>query len=461
MMKNLFTARLATWSLITLLLTGCSNDDNPNPEEPGEGSGYITLAGAIFETNPGDGNGGTMVYSISEEDARDPNFTVDVFGKSASGSDIGFRVKSSRTARLQASQDGKYLYNIQYTGADGGVFNKYEVGGRNVFNEVGSAINISPYVGTSPRWVKVAEGLGVAVDVKVEVTHKGTPPNETINAIKSSGRILVLDLDNPRILGASEEYFELPALSAEEVAAGHHVFRFDAPVLNRAGDKLYIGTWMRQYDMNTFVTYGGNNGITPQYKTWTQPRLGTKTLVVDYPSLDNPRFITSTQATGDNSGYRSPMSYVGEDGYVYQATHREVLGAGGSKFIRIGQNNEYDNDYVLSLDEALGVQDSYIETWRYVGDGIGYVLYSIAGEGGYIARVDLRAKTAVKQNIGNEANLDFGQHQGIAVHGDYVYIPVTGVSRDGNIYVFNRKTGEMTIGAKLKNATGNRYIGAY
>ena len=40
-----------------------------------------------------------------------------------------------------------------------------------------------------------------------------------------------------------------------------------------------------------------------------------------------------------------------------------------------------------------------IETWKYVGDGIGFVIYNIAGEGGYIARVDLNNKTAKKYNI--------------------------------------------------------------
>lgn len=193
-------------------------------------------------------------------------------------------MKSSRTARLQASADGKYLYNIQYTGADGGVFNKYEVGGGNVYKEVGSAINTSVYVGTSPRWVKAAEGIGVAVDVKVDVTRKGTAPNETINTIKSSAIILTLDLNNPRISNVNKAYFELPTLSADEIAKGYHVFRFDAPVLNKAGDKLYIGTWMRQYDMNAFVTY--NTTGSPVYTNGTLPRLATRTLVVDYPPLE-------------------------------------------------------------------------------------------------------------------------------------------------------------------------------
>ncbi len=458
MKKNVFKTFLLGAVITAVFLSSCKKD-NSNTEEQKESDRWITLSGALMRTNPGDGDGGTKVYSVNLADAHNANFTIDVFGKSANGNDIGYGVKSSRTARLQASADGKYLYNIQYTGADGGIFNKYEVGGGNKFTEVGSAINTSVYVGTSPRWVKAAEGIGVAVDVKVDVTRKGTAPNETINTIKSSGIILTLDLNNPRISNVNKAYFDLPALSSDEIAKGYHVFRFDAPVLNKAGDKLYIGTWMRQYDMNAFVTYNASG--TAVYTTGALPRLATRTLVVDYPSLENPKFITSTQATGDNSGYRSPMSYVGTDGNVYQATHREIAGTGGSKILRIGANNEYDNSYVLSLDTELGVTNSYIETWKYAGDGIGFVIYSVNGDGGYIARVDLNNKKITKYTIPGEATLDFGQHQGIAVHGDYVYIPVTGIGTDGNLYIFNRKTGAMTVGAKLKNAAGNRYIGAY
>ena len=72
------------------------------------------------DAQPGDGNGGTVVYSISKENAKNPNYEVSVF-------DNGFDVHSQRTARLQGSEDGKYLFNIQYGGADGGQLDKYEV----------------------------------------------------------------------------------------------------------------------------------------------------------------------------------------------------------------------------------------------------------------------------------------------------------------------------------------------
>ena len=159
------------------------------------------------------------------------------------------------------------------------------------------------------------------------------------------------------------------------------------------------------------------------------------------------------------------MSYLASDGNIYQATHREQAGKGGAQILKINQNNEYDNSYVLNLDNALGVKDSYIETWKYAGNNTGYVIYSLlvngTRTGGYIAKVDLQAKTATKISIPDDTNMNYGQYQGIAVLGDEVYIAATPLSTDGNIYIINSKTNVVTKGAKLVNKTGNRYIGAF
>lgn len=433
-------------ALTAFSFASCNKDDkNDDGTPPEEDTRWITLSGALMQNEAGDGNGGTMVYSITPEEARNPNFSVNVF-------DNGTHVKSSRTARLQASEDGKFLYNIQYTGADGGMFNKYQVTGGNKYTEVGSQVNTAPYVGTSPRWAKVSEGVGVAVDVTaITNIFDGEGDDAVYKATRGTARIVVLDLNDPKIINTRD--FEIP-LTEEEEKQGYHIYRLDAPVLNKAGNKLLVGTWMRKYKPGTTTTDAG------------AARLGTKTLVVDYPSLENPKIISSTVATGDNSGYRSPMTYAAEDGNLFQGTHRELAGAGGSQILKInGTTLEYDNTYKLNLDAALGVTDSYIESWRYVGNGIGYVIYSVqadgARKGGYVARVDLNNRTATKMTLPNEDNLDFGQYQGIAKNGDEVYIAVTGIGQDGNIYIFNSKTGTMNTGAKLINKSGNRYIGVY
>lgn len=447
MKKNVFkTMLLGLASSSVLFLASCSNDDNSGEtNEPIiKADRWVTLSGALMRTNPGDGDGGTVIYSVKREDAMNSEYSINIF-------DNGTHVKSNRTARLQASEDGNFIYNIQYTGADGGIFNKYLVNGGNNYADSGSPINTASYLGISPRWAKAKEGVGIGVNVgNIQNVFDGTGANATFVRTRGTATVLALDLDNPKILAAED--YEL-ALSAEEEKQGYHIFRLDNPIINRAGNKAYIGTWMRKYAP----------GTTTQDNT--SPRLGTKTIVVDYPSLKNPKIITSTVATGDNSGYRSPMSYLASDGNVYQATHREQAGKGGSQILRINQNNEYDNAYVLNLDTALGVKDSYIETWKYAGNNVGYVIYSIVVDGsrtgGYIAKVDLQAKTAKKIIIPGDSELDYGQYQGIAVLGDEVYFAVTPVSVDGNIYIINSKTDVVTKGAKLINKTGNRYIGAF
>ena len=69
--------------------------------------------------------------------------------------------------------------------------------------------------------------------------------------------------------------------------------------------------------------------------------------------------------------------------------------------------------------------------------------------------------TATKYSIPNEATLNFGQIQNIATSGEDVFIAVAPIGAEGNIYVFNSKTGAMTVGAKLLNKPGNQYIGVY
>jgi hypothetical protein len=455
MKRNFFSIMICGAAALTFSLTSCKKDGNGDTTDGGQADRWITVSGALMQDEPGDGDGGTMVYSLSAADAKNPNISVNVF-------DNGMHVKSSRTARLQASADGNSLYNIQYTGDDGGNFNKYLVKGGKNFEINGAEVQTKDYVTTAPRWVKATEGIGVAVNVAaVTSVYEGTSPNFVFKHRRGTASILSLDLNNPKIIGTTN--FPL-AMSAADEAAGYSIGRLDAPVINKAGNKVFIGAQVSKVDPKRFTIAA--NG-TPTFTADNVTKTGSKTLVLDYPSLANPKIITSTQAVGNTNGYRSTMLYVGTDGNVYQASHGEGVGKGGSKILRISSStNDYDNSYVFNLDQALSVTDSYIETWKYVGDGIGYVIYSLVNSagsrtGGYIARVDLNAKTATKMTIPNEATLSFNQYQNIAVNGDDVMIVVTPVSQDGNIYVFNKKTGAMTVGAKLINKTGNRYIGIY
>lgn len=439
MKKNFFKSILFSTLSSALILTSCTSDDTvPDDNQGGQTADrWITVAGALMQDAAGDGNGGTKVFSVSKTNAKNPEFAIDVYEK-------GFPVPSNRTARLQSSVKGNTLFNIAYTGDNGGEFTKYNVNGGNVFSPADVVVSVADYAGTSPRWAKLFDGdkTGIVVNVTAPTIKNGA--NDEYQYTRGTATVLSLDLQN--VLISKVKQYELPLTNQEEVQ-GYHIFRLDSPVLNKAGNKLIIGTWMRKTNP---LTGANESGYT---------RLGTKSVVVDYPSLENPTLITSTVDNGDTSGYRSFNAFVADDGNIYQATQR---GTNGSHILKINQNNQYDNDYVFSLDNALSITGSYVDAWRYAGNGIAYVMYTYAGtEQGFVARVDLNAKTATKVALPYEAGLDFGQYQGFVVDGDEVFIAVTPVGKDGNIYILNSKTGAVTKGAKLINKAGNHYIGVY
>lgn len=446
-MKNQFLNFLMCGAIF-LAFTSCNEDDGATRPEPTNDEQWVTVAGAAMGDDPGDGNGGTLIYAVSYEDAINPEVSIDVY-------EDGEPVKSNRTARLQVAEDGNTLFNIAYAGENGGEFSRFAVGGGASYVEEDVTVSIAQYAGTAPRWGKLYDGdqTGIAVNIANIAANnapdEGNPDqeNEPFEYYRGTATVLALDLQNVEI--SDYKQYEIP-LSEEEELAGHAIFRLDAPVLNQAQNKLIIGTWMRKYDPATGE----------RETEWD--RLGTKSVVVDYPSLENPKVITSTVAHGDCSGYRSNVNFLAEDGNIYQATQRNPNGE-GSYILKITPDNEYDNSYVFSLDEALGANDVYIQTWRYVRNGKGYVVYR-QGESdqSYVALVDLNNRTAeVVEEIPNDADLSLHQYQGFHVSGDNLLMAVTPIGKNGNIYVLNSQTGEVTKGAQLINKAGNHYIGAF
>ena len=437
--------------LIIGLITSCSSDDNgidPEPE-PTE-TRWITVAAARMGENPGDGNGGTLIYALSSEDAKDPTKSIAPF-------DNGFIVPSNRTARLQASEDGNTIFNISYAGDTGGNYSKYLVNGGQNFVQTGSEVSIAPYVGNAPRWIKLFDGDKTGAAVYVSTEHQfddnGTPNDaidDTYLRTEATMGVVTLDLENSLIKNFEEQ--SIP-LSAEEEAKGYYISRIDMPTLNAAGDKLYIGARLSKVDPATGET--DRNGEV----------LGSKTIVLDYPSLLNPTVITSTVGLGNTNGYRSINAFL-YNGSVYQANQGDP---NGSHILKIGANNQYDNSYVFNLDTALGVDDAYILAWRPTANGKAVLAYrhagsaeGVAGAQGFFALVDLEARTATKiEDIPYDPDFYLFQYQGFAVDGNDIYLTQAPVGKNGNIYVVNTETGAVTKGAELVNTTGSHFIGTW
>lgn len=445
MKKNLLSALILSAAMI---VAGCK-DDTTNPDGGGETPNareFISLTASIPDETGTAGNGGTMAYAITHAQAIDPNFSVNIYQN-------GFGLRSARTARVQASEDGTELYNIQYTGEDGGVFNKYIVKGGKDYQDTGNELDLSDIIGTSPRWTKAAEDIGIGVHLTGSTTiSDGVAPNHVYKYTRGKVRIARIDLAGAKVPNSTEFDFPFPA---NIEAQGYSVGRIDVPVLNQAQNKLFIGCNVSKVDPAklSYTTAG--------LPTWandaTGRTLGTTTLVVDFPSLQNPKLIYSTLSKTNNHSYRTMTQYVGTDGHVYQAT-----ATGGKDILRIDKNtSEYDASYHFNLDAALSLTDTRIQAWRYIKDGISLVLYNIAGKGGYIALIDLNAKTATKISNDYEAGLDFGQYQNLAVSGDYIYVPLTPTGEAGRLYVINWKTKEVIKGTVLTGQSGSSYLGSY
>ena len=467
MKRNILKSALFASAIVLGSMTSCDKNDGSESGSESTISGpdnvarkFITLTASIPDAEGTAGNGGTLAYGITEADAKDASKTIDIFTN-------GYSVRSARTARVQASENGNHLYNIQYTGTDGGTFNKYIVGEGKAFKDTKEEITVATMLGTSPRWVKAADGIGVGVNLTGASTPIDSTQAEagtaTYKYVRGTAKVAIIDLDNPRVTNSTE--FTFPFSDAEK-AAGYSVGRIDVPILNASKTKIYIGCNLSKVDPTKQPKKTVNADTKVVSFAWNSDAAnikGTVTLVLDYPSLQNPKLIWSNQSKTSNHSYRTMTQYLGSDGNVYQAT-----ATSGSQILKINSStNDYDNTFNFDLKSALGTSNAVaIKAWRYIKDGVGIALFTETGvEGGYVALIDLNAKSATRLSteIQSQKGLSttLGQFQNIGVVGDNVYLPLTPSGLDGNIYIVNWKTKLITKGAKLKGNSGSFYLGAY
>src|SRR5690606_28565342 len=81
---------------------------------------WSTLLASYPDEEGTAGNGGTMVYALTPEEAAEPNKTINIYAN-------GTELRSQRTARAQAPTNGSSVYNIQYTGESGGTLSQHRV----------------------------------------------------------------------------------------------------------------------------------------------------------------------------------------------------------------------------------------------------------------------------------------------------------------------------------------------
>ncbi|MGL4851072.1 MAG: hypothetical protein ACRC3Z_00225 [Phocaeicola sp.] len=417
--------------------TACSNSNDlpgssdTNPDfEGNQDRNYFNIVLGVGD----DGNDG--VYIQAQEDVA--TGTIGFRG-------FGFEVPSTRTARVNSSEDGKYVYSLDY---GGGTISKYQVNGGQSYTNI-NTLSISLAVGsTNPRWSKVNDETALLHNVTVTRQYKDEAGTEYdySRAMASLVAVNLGEESNGMSLGAVQQ-IEIPR-SQEDIDRNLNIWRIDAPVVT--GNKAYYGVAKRSYNPET----AENITLTDYYSTM---------LVADYPSLTNLKVISSSICTGENYGYRTPPAHVVENGDIYQ-----MVGNGQkAKVLRI-TNEAYDNTYDFDLSAALGQEVGSLG-WFYVGNSIGYALvYDLAqGQGEAesawgVARIDLANQTAVKMNL--NFPLWLRQYQNGVLKDGKFHMALAPVGENGAIYMFDPSSTSadaFTIGATLENLGGQFYIGVY
>ena len=416
-------------SALLLSLAACSSDDpvqEPDGPDVPEKNVYFNVA---LQTSVV-GTTETYVQALTQKDMMEGEISFNKYG---------FEIPSTRAARIYASQDGKFLYDQDY---GGGTVTKFETSGGENYTQV-AQINVNPTVGTNyPGWKMISEDKGFVHHVVTENLFEDEKDPTSYTYTETTATIAEINLKDMTLGNSST--FVVPR-SETDVKENLYVWRIDAPFI--AHGKAYFGLSKR----------GGNPANPDQPHTHIE--FPPASVVVDYPSLKNPKMIESKVGEGSTYGFRIPAGHLDEKGDVYQTCKTHVLKI---------TNGEYDASYDFDLSKALGFPVK-AQGWFYAGNGIGYATCFDAVKGDsekaaawFVARIDVYNKTAIKMNI--PGGLYLFMYQRAKVVDGKVYMAICPVGGDGNVYIFDPKKADPNgyeLGAKLKTGAGATYIGIY
>lgn len=422
-------------SAITLMAFSCeSNDDAPGIEDPDPSTerAYHLVLGSSST-----GESATYTQGATVTELNDPTKTFSFSG-------FGYEIPSTRTARLYSSNDGSTLFNLNY---GGGEISKYDyISGQNYSLDL--TTDIQAVMGTAyPRWTKLDENFAMLHAVATENIYDD--PNAESPVYQKTQATITLALVNLETMSVIENTSFVYNLSDAEASQGIYVSRIDAPVV--ANGKLYYGVAKSLYDPLTDAR-------------GTMVYESVETLVIDYPSLENQTSISSNLAQGSTNGYRTPVAHKDENGDTYQ-----LVTTGDVSIMKIS-NGTYDTSYgKFDIKSLLGHNAEANTGWFYVGNGIGYVpvLNTDLGDNASsywdVVRIDIYNKTAITMNI--PLDLWLRQYQWASVIEGKLYMALSSLGGEGNVYIFDPASGSadgFTKGAKLETGTTDAsYIGLF
>lgn len=420
--KSLWAVILMTSVMVGF--TSCDDDDKDDPKPVDPDPKPTRIFNVAADVEPGTDGG---IYVLPTTDLN--NGKLSFVGN-------GMELYSVRSARVMARNN--YVYNLDYGGGKLYQFMNHEdaksyMTGKQL--DVSLALDGETYV--RPTMVDDNTILVHTVTTESKEDDKGNP------VVTATMRVASVQIPEMKIKATATFVIPETEWDTEEK---RYVGRVDCPVV--MGNKVYYGVMRRT-----------------KFSEPTPPNTGVHSIVLDYPSLENPKYIRSEIANGSTNGYRGTSALKIGD-YIYQLN--QFWGATKDEptvIVRL-KGGKYDESYSFNVTEALGMDASYANSWYYAGNNIAYMPISDESLGGEdsphgknntytIARIDMEKKTVVKMNVPYS---DMFKYQSGVAHDGKFYMAISpnpkkdGTVQKANIYAFDINSEDpdaFTTGADL------------
>ncbi|NLR90590.1 hypothetical protein [Flammeovirga agarivorans] len=392
---------------------------------------FFGLTSCDKNDEPSAGGGPTekTVFHVAA-DVTDPDENVAVFMQPTTNvtdttltfMNNGYEMDGERSARVTAA--GGRIYNLNY--GTGQIY-ELEHDGNTSYTKV-SEVDISHLVGTHPRYAAVSDEMLLAHNVVKTYNEENTEVQITLQIVKISIPGLNFNAENDFI------EHDLGTFAIGDSFVG----RVDAPVI--MDNKVYYGT---QYRLLGQPDNGEPSSDRPD---------AIATVVLDWPTLENPKTVTYEDSKGDTYGYRGKAMHV-IDGFVYQIN---MTTQGSDAVItRLNNQGEYDTSYKFDITDKVGKAVSSIN-WHHAGEGKGYVALGDPNSDEdniyEIAYIDVVAQDV--QILNEVPKSDMWYYQSGAVDQGKYYMAISPVGADAYIWEFEGTTA--TKGAQLDG--GNIFV---
>jgi hypothetical protein len=391
-MKKLYFFSWALLGALLLVMNACDDDDMINQDTENPESERVFHITAKFDGEDAE------VYMAGVNSLTQGALTFE---------GNGYAINPVRSARVFTDDLG-WVYVFDY---GGGYLRKFSYA-NGTYTKV-KELDVSPVMGGIPHvrpWKINEETILIHNIISSDIADTG-------NGIIKKAAMYVTRMEIPLVAIADIlETWTIPA-EAWDVEEKAYVFRVDAPTV--LDDKIYYGVGRRAIDKN-------------------DPLTGMHTIVLDYPSLTNPKYIRTEKGNGNTNGYRGSNMHA-IDGYVYQANR--AVGDDATMIVRL-KDGVYDESWAFNVTAALGMKFN-TNNWYHAGNGICYVsaqFPEVADENNQwgVVRLDLNNKSAIKMNV-PMSDL-FGYQNGVTIDGQF-YMAISPVGSTGEsapfIYIFD------------------------